>query len=170
MEFVKPATIDDCNYLHDWVRNSTENFLWAARSFQFPLDPSVIQNHVKGALSDEPVRVIFTAMQHQTSVGHVELERVNPWNQSAIVCRVLVNPKLRGQGIGTRMMQGLVKNAFSDLGLSRLELFVFASNLAAIQTYKKSGFIVEGHLTQWMRNDHDVFEDAKIMAVIKPTR
>jgi L-phenylalanine/L-methionine N-acetyltransferase len=49
----------------------------------------------------------------------------------------------RGQGIGSKLLASVVQHAY-DSGLKRLELEVFADNLAAIALYKKHGFIQEG--------------------------
>ena len=51
---------------------------------------------------------------------------------------------MRGQGLGPKIIKKLLKKAFEDLGLHRIELGVFAFNKSAIKSYKKIGFIKEG--------------------------
>ena len=85
-------------------------------------------------------------------VGHIELNNIDLRNKSARVCRVLVGePSLRGRGIGTQMMRRLLKIGFDQLGLHRIDLFVFDFNKAAIRCYEKLGFVKEGHLREVRR-------------------
>jgi diamine N-acetyltransferase len=48
-----------------------------------------------------------------------------------------------GRGYGTEAVRLLVRHAFADLGLRRVELHVFATNRRAIRAYEKAGFEVE---------------------------
>ena len=52
----------------------------------------------------------------------------------------------RSKGYGSSALRQLVRLAFATLGLQRLYLYVLADNAAAIRTYAKCGFAVEGRL------------------------
>jgi RimJ/RimL family protein N-acetyltransferase len=52
-------------------------------------------------------------------------------------------PAWRGQGLGRRLLREVLGRAFSA-GLLRVELEVFASNVAAIRLYEREGFVTEG--------------------------
>ena len=52
-------------------------------------------------------------------------------------------PAYRGQGLGMRLLREVLSRAFAG-GLLRIELEVFASNLAAIRLYEQEGFVTEG--------------------------
>jgi RimJ/RimL family protein N-acetyltransferase len=52
-------------------------------------------------------------------------------------------PAYRGQGLGRRLLQETLDRAFAT-GLRRIELDVFASNLAAQRLYARAGFVIEG--------------------------
>jgi RimJ/RimL family protein N-acetyltransferase len=52
-------------------------------------------------------------------------------------------PAYRGQGLGKRLLRETLDRAFAK-GLRRIELEVFASNLAAIHLYARAGFVTEG--------------------------
>jgi len=54
-----------------------------------------------------------------------------------------VHPDYRGLGIGERLINRCIQAA-REIGLERIELEVFASNLPAIKLYEKIGFSVEG--------------------------
>ncbi|HEX3314745.1 MAG TPA: GNAT family N-acetyltransferase [Gemmataceae bacterium] len=52
-------------------------------------------------------------------------------------------PDCRGQGLGRRLLRKTLGRAFSAR-LLRVELEVFASNVAAIRLYEQEGFVTEG--------------------------
>jgi RimJ/RimL family protein N-acetyltransferase len=52
-------------------------------------------------------------------------------------------PAYRGQGLGRRLLREVLSRVFAS-GLLRIELEVFASNLAAIRVYEREGFVTEG--------------------------
>jgi len=54
-----------------------------------------------------------------------------------------VKQDVRGQGIGSALMDACIAQA-KQLGLEKLELEVFASNMTARALYKKKGFFEEG--------------------------
>ncbi len=59
------------------------------------------------------------------------------------ICNVAVSANFRRQGIGYKMLQGLIRHA-QDRGVYSLTLEVRKSNLPAINLYKKLGFIEAG--------------------------
>ena len=80
----------------------------------------------------------------QKIIGHIALNNIDFKNCSATLSKVLVgDPQMRGQGLGPKIIKKLLKKAFEDLGLHRIELGVFAFN-KSIKSYKKIGFIKEG--------------------------
>lgn len=49
----------------------------------------------------------------------------------------------RGQGVGRQLLTECIDRVH-EFGLEKLELEVFADNLAAIRLYEKFGFVMEG--------------------------
>ena len=61
----------------------------------------------------------------QKIIGHIALNNIDFKNCSATLSKVLVgDPQMRGQGLGPKMIKKLLKKAFEDLGLHRIELGV----------------------------------------------
>ena len=77
-----------------------------------------------------------------------------------------VHDDWQGQGVGTALMEAAIELADRWLGLSRLELTVFADNEAAIHLYRKFGFDVEGTHRRYAFRDGG-FADAHFMARIR---
>jgi len=70
----------------------------------------------------------------------------------------------RGLGIGERLARAVLAKTRS-IGLERVELEVYASNLPAIGLYRKLGFQVEGTLRHGRKLDGR-YEDVVIMALL----
>ena len=68
----------------------------------------------------------------------------------------------RGQGIGKELLEKVIRHSW-EIGLKRLELEVFASNLIAISLYERYGFEHEG-TKQNARFVDGEYEDVLIMA------
>jgi RimJ/RimL family protein N-acetyltransferase len=75
-----------------------------------------------------------------------------------------VIPDYRGRGIGARLMDQTLKQAFAA-GFIRIELNVRADNLRAVRLYERAGFVREGMLRDAVFVDGD-FHDAIAMALI----
>ena len=64
---------------------------------------------------------------------------------------IVMTHKMQDKGYGAEALQRSVEYGFSELGLRRIYLVVYADNLRAIHVYEKCGFI------EYDRNDVDVF-------------
>lgn len=72
-------------------------------------------------------------------------------------------PGFRGQGVGQRLMEATI-NRSRELGLQKIELWVFASNLRATRLYQKLGFEVEGVKKRGRYLDGE-YDDVVLMAL-----
>jgi ribosomal protein S18 acetylase RimI-like enzyme len=81
---------------------------------------------------DEPVAIMGMKRQPASKMAH-----------RATVVMVYVRATLRGTGLATRVLDRLVEHAL-DNGIRQLELAVSAENAAAIQFYRRAGFVEAG--------------------------
>ena len=75
-------------------------------------------------------------------------------------------PEARGRGVGTAAMRQLVAFGFVRRNLRRIHLQAIASNTAALRSYEKAGFVVEGRLREhaWVRG---AYEDIVLMGILR---
>lgn len=73
-----------------------------------------------------------------------------------------VHPYHRRRGLGRMLLEHTVEAAL-DWGLKRVELEVYATNVAALSLYLRSGFVIEGHQSR-ARYFDGAFEDLILMA------
>ena len=77
-------------------------------------------------------------------IGSVGLWGINWTNRSAWVGIGIGDPDYWGKGCGTEAMQFILKYAFADLNMHRVQLGVYEFNKRAIRSYEKCGFKMEG--------------------------
>lgn len=107
----------------------------------------------------------FVARDYNILVGWCDIiAKPEDARQHCGVLGIGLLPAYRGKGIGTSLMNNTLKEA-QQQGLTRVELKVRSSNVAAIALYKKFGFVIEGTL----RNDildQGKYADTEIMGLL----
>lgn len=141
----------DFDRLAGWVGSAEELMMWAGPIFRWPLDRAQLERYLAAAEGPAPTRRIWRVTEGGEVVGHVELNAVEPTHRSATLSRVLVRPGVRGRGVGTAMVRAVLAAAFDELGLHRVDLFVFDTNARAIACYERLGFRHEGRLRDYRR-------------------
>jgi RimJ/RimL family protein N-acetyltransferase len=149
---------EDFARLMGWAVSPEFVLQWAGSGFVYPLDVAQLEEYIRGAETDPPLRKIYRAVDTETGavVGHIELNNISYLHRFASVSRVLVGEaSARGQGVGEQMMRRVMEIGFERLGMHRLELVVFDFNAPAIRLYEKVGFVKEGHIREARRLGDD---------------
>ncbi|MCX6067479.1 MAG: GNAT family protein [Chloroflexi bacterium] len=103
------------------------------------------------------------AWQHIGSCGYQHIE----WKAREGEIGISIGVKaLWNQGYGTEAVKLLLKQGFETLNLNRIYLRVNATNLRAIRSYEKCGFVLEGRLRQALYQ-YGSFQDLLIMSVLR---
>jgi putative acetyltransferase len=110
---------------------------------------------------------LLVAEQNGIITGSASLDRHTGRRAHAGVIGIMVGDPYHGQGIGTALLTALLDLADLWLGLTRLELTVFADNSRAIALDQRLGFIQEGHLRAYALRD-GIFADSLTMARHRP--
>ena len=82
--------------------------------------------------------------QENQVLGLVSLTGIDRLNQSAVFHIMIGNSIHRGKGIGSFSTKEILRHAFFDMNLNRVELSVLDCNKRAIWMYEKVGFKKEG--------------------------
>lgn len=154
---LKPFTEDDFSRLISWIDSPRTLAQWGAGRFQYPLDGLQLKEYLQTTQGENPARVAFSAILVKTQevVGHIELDRINNENGTASICRVFVDPRYRGQGIGLEMVRKAVNIGFRQYGLRRIDLQVYEFNASALACYEKAGFVKEGVLRKFRKFEEE---------------
>jgi RimJ/RimL family protein N-acetyltransferase len=76
--------------------------------------------------------------------GIAGLHSLNEADRRARFIIGLLHPGLLGRGIGTTATRLVLRHAFEEMGLHRVDLRVLAYNKRAIAAYRKCGFVQKG--------------------------
>jgi ribosomal protein S18 acetylase RimI-like enzyme len=118
-----------------WV-TSDDELRWLAPSSTPPLTAA------KVAAWQEPDGCGFLLFGSRAAepVGYGELKPMPREPDHYWLGHVVVDPQVRGQGIGRQLVRELTAYAFRNLGVQRLSLVVFPDNLVAVRCYRRAGF------------------------------
>lgn len=94
------------------------------------------------------VRCAITKENDDTILGLVSLVSINYMNQSAEFHIMIGDKENQGQGMGTFAVNEMLKHAFYNMNLQRVELTVLEDNERAKHLYEKCGLVYEGRMRQ----------------------
>jgi len=164
--YLGPVVEADSERLFEWI-NDRELVL-----LNSPYRPVSDVHHRKwfASLEDRKDAVIF-AIRHRSGrlVGTCQLVNRNTVSQSAELQIRIGDSADRGKGYGTAAVSQLLRFAFDDWNLHRVQLFVLAGNEPAIRAYEKSGFKHEGVLRGAVFIDGK-YRDLLVMSVLRGER
>lgn len=98
-------------------------------------------------------------------VGTVLLSDVREEGRKARLAIGLFAPELLGRGIGREAIRAVLRHAFGDLGMHRVDLKVLATNARAVAAYRACGFVEEGRERESCFVD-GVWHDDLVMGVL----
>ena len=98
-------------------------------------------------------------------IGSVYLRDIDNKNKKAEYGIFIGEVDYRGRGIGTEAARLIVRYAFNNLKLHKIMLRVIATNLTAINSYKRAGFVKEAYLKDEVIIDSE-YKDIVYMAII----
>jgi RimJ/RimL family protein N-acetyltransferase len=114
---------------------------------------------------DSIVFAILTLAENRL-IGNCGLHSIDLKNRSAIFGIFVGDKEYWGKGYGTDAARTLLRYAFEQVGLNRVELDVYAFNARAIRSYEKAGFRREGaHRQGLYRNG--AFHDIVLMGILR---
>ncbi len=162
---LRPFDRPDFGRLLAWIDSPESLMLWGGPFFRFPLDAAQLEAYRASAEGESSPRRIYTACDANGGrVGHIELNDID--GHSARLSRVLIDPARRGQGFGRAMVRPILRLAFAELRLHRVDLLVFDFNRAAIRCYEAEGFVHEGHLRDARRVGNAVWS-LELMSILE---
>lgn len=100
---------------------------------------------------DEMCAFSIRSLENDQRIGLCTLDGFDWTARSAWVSIGIGERAYWGKGYGTDAMDQLMRFAFEQLNLRRVNLDVFEYNPRAYQSYRKVGFKEEGRLRQWMQ-------------------
>jgi ribosomal protein S18 acetylase RimI-like enzyme len=116
-----------------WLNDSQNVLEWAGQSFDFPTSNANFIEQLSA-----PGFTSFSLMRNDELVGFGQYQLHPPLLH---IGRLVINPKLRGNGFAHVLLQGLINEGTKKGAIKKVSLFVYQSNKIAYTVYMKAGFI-----------------------------
>ncbi len=154
---LQPFTYSDFDNLIEWIDSERALDIWGRWKFTFPLDRQQLKNYLQNVGDGSPFYV-FKALREGVHVGHVELNHISYFHRIGTICRILVDPEVRNEGLCEEIVKEALRYGFRSLRLNRIDLQVYHVNEPAIKCYERIGFVSEGRLRQIKRVGNEYWD------------
>lgn len=106
------------------------------------------------------------ALPEKQLIGNCGLHELDWKNRMAVFGIFVGDKNYWGKGYGTDATRTLLRFAFQELGLNRVELEVYDFNPRAIRAYEKAGFRRDGVRRQRLYRE-GAFHDSYMMSILR---
>ena len=130
---LRSPTPAEASVVGGWSRSAQETLKWCS-STEHPVSAA----RVLAWWEPSDVEPYVAVDAHGALLGYGELW-LDPEEDEVELARVIVSPAIRGQGVGRRLVAGLVDRAMAT-ELGSVVLRVSPGNPAAVRCYRASGF------------------------------
>lgn len=142
--YLRLMTSDDTDLIIEW-RNKDDvrkNFIYQ-ELFTREGHESWIKNMIQ---TGRAVQMIICELSGGKPLGSVYIRDIDRKHNKAEYGIFIGEDSARGRGVGTAAAKLMLQYCFDEEKLHRVYLRAFASNLQAIRSYEKAGFVREGLL------------------------
>ena len=163
MIYLRPITLKDTEDIVRW-RNSEEvrqRFIYQGMFTKESHEKWMTDMVATGKVA----QMMICETDTDKAVGSVYIRDIDPVHHKGEYGIFIGEESARGKGVGTRAAQLMIDCAFTQLGLHKLFLRVFADNQRAIRSYEKAGFQQEAYLKDDVCID-GAYKDIVLMAIL----
>lgn len=134
-QLLESASVADIDELMTWFSDAYSVDIWGGPRFRYPFDRASFQedchwqDYSSHCLRDQEVLLAFGQMGIRYGRAHL--------------ARLIVNPVMRGRGMGRKLLEGLIHEASQSSKCDEVALFVYRHNETAYQCYLSLGFEVQ---------------------------
>lgn len=110
----------------------------------FPLSDFAELHWLENNYHSQNLRLIIQVKDTDESIGIATLSDIDWKNRHAFHGMKIADKKCRGGGYGTDALMAIMRYAFDELGMVRLDGSWLESNIVSQNMYKKNGWEIEG--------------------------
>ena len=130
----------DYEHLQKWITDERTHALWCANRISYPLNKEELTATLENDARDWGGKAYTMFDEYERPIGFF-VYSVNKNDNTGFLKFVVLDNSLRGQGVGSQMLQQISEFAFEQTGVSAMQLNVFDVNLPARKCYEKVGFV-----------------------------
>ncbi len=140
---VVPFAAEHIAPLLHWFPTEADLVQWGGASVRFPLEEGQLQSVLADAAARPPTRAAWTGIMDGSVCAHAEAV-LDHDHGTARLARVGIAPDRRGRGLAVPFLREVLSRIWAIPGTERIELNVRPKNAAAVATYLRLGFALEG--------------------------
>lgn len=161
--YLRLMTAEDTDLIVEWRNKDAvrKNFIYQ-ELFTREGHENWIKNKVE---TGQVVQMIICDSATDRPLGSVYIRDIDRKHNKAEYGIFIGEDDARGRGVGTAAAKLMLRYCFQEEGLHRVYLRAFASNVQAIRSYEKAGFVREGLLRDDVRIDGE-YCDIQWMAAV----
>ena len=137
---LRPTTAADLEQVLGWLGDERDLAIWSGPTFTWPVTMVDVQRQLDSAESSLWLRSAVDDAGRLVGMARVRTE--SP--ESGRYGWVILDPALRGRGLGAELVHRTLAAATDELRLPLLTLWVMTQNLAARRMYQREGFVASG--------------------------
>lgn len=130
----------DFDEIKNWIQDERTHAMWSAKLMNYPVEKEnfrLILQKMAADFGDCPI----VAEDDDGKLNGFFCFSVNTSTNEGMFRFIMVNPNLRGHGIGQEMLKLAANTAFEVSKVNAVGLNVFSSNIPAQKCYSKAGFV-----------------------------
>ena len=133
---------EDAATICKWLRTEEELYKWSSDRFnKFPLSENDMNESYVPQLEGKRFFPLTAVDENGNILGHFIIRYPNESDDTSVRFGfVILNPELRGKGLGKKMLTLGIEYAKKNLGVQRIDLGVFENNPGARHCYEAAGF------------------------------
>ena len=144
--YFRPIELEDVPTLERWVNDPR---VWSTLNMRGPMNALMERQWVEGrkpTLTD--IVMMIVARDGDRMIGTCGLHNISPVDRKGVFGIMIGEVDQQNRGYGSEAVSLMLRFAFEELNLHRVELVVLAPNARAIRVYEKAGFLLEGRSRQ----------------------
>lgn len=156
----------DLPIINKW-RNDYELIKYLGAPYRFiniSVDEKWFENYMSSR--NNTVRCAVVDGNNDEILGLITLAAIDYLNQSAELHIMIGGKQNQNKGLGTFAVREMLKHAFYNLNMHRVELTVLETNSRAIHLYEKVGFVHEGTKRDSNYKNGE-FENMRLYSILK---
>lgn len=147
---LRPYWEADAASIHQWTQDKGTT-KWMGPRYRNGRELNDVRSSLRGILAGKHKDSVFFAIADRETgryLGGVDLTSLDRTDGNATLSIVIASAAQRSKGIGTEAIGLLLRHAFEDRNLHKVELRVSAGNETALRCYSRLGFREEGRLRE----------------------
>lgn len=135
---LRESVTRDVAALMDWFESRQDVVIWGGPEFRYPFTRASFFEDIRW-------RRILSYSLLEPAGEFIGFGQIYDRDRHVHLARLIVTPSRRGQGVGTRLIEMLMRVGREKLSHQRYSLFVFRDNTPAFECYRSLGFEISDY-------------------------